>query len=312
MNQQSWKDEFALLFVVLVWGVNFPILKTALAVMPVFVVNAFRFIVSGLILGTVYVLRQRGQSTSFLMPLSQRGRHILGLGLLGYVIYQLCFILGLNGTTAGSAALIMASSPLWTALLGYVLDYEQLPPKAWFALVLSLVGTSVVVIGGAHTVELSPGTLEGNLLMLAASICWGAYTTLSKPVLQDVSPTGLTFFGLLFALPFLIGMSIPYLEVVKWSEIGLKVWGAIVFSGGLSTGLAFVFWNVAVRNVGPSHTAVFSNLVPFVALLASFVLLGESITMPQVTGGGLIVGGLLLMRRSRPRPEVLPEDEVSP
>ena len=311
MHKQSWKNEFSLLFVVLVWGVNFPILKAALAVMPVFVVNAFRFIVSGLVLGLVYILRQRSQSTPFLMPLFQRGRHIFGLGLLGYVIYQLCFILGLNGTTAGSAALIMASSPLWTALLGYLLDYEQLTTRAWFALVLSLAGTSVVVIGGAQAVELSPGTLEGNLLMLGAAVCWGAYTALCKPVLQDITPTGLTFFGLLFALPFLIGMSIPYLEVVEWSEIELEVWGAIIFSGGLSTGLAFVFWNVAVHNVGPSHTAVFSNLVPFVALLASFVLLGEPVTVPQVAGGGLIVGGLLLMRRSR-SPKPLQDGKVGP
>ena len=69
-------------------------------------------------------------------------------------------------------------------------------------------------------------------------------------------------------------------------------------SGGLSTGIAYLLWNLAVHHVGPSQTAIFSNLVPFVALLAAFVLLGDPITLLQLAGGVLIIGGLVLMRRA--------------
>ena len=66
-----------------------------------------------------------------------------------------------------------------------------------------------------------------------------------------------------------------------------------------STGLAYYLWNLAVRRVGPSQTAAFSNLVPFVALVAAFLLLREPITLPQLLGGVLIVSGLVVMRRGR-------------
>jgi drug/metabolite transporter (DMT)-like permease len=70
-----------------------------------------------------------------------------------------------------------------------------------------------------------------------------------------------------------------------------------VFSGALSTGLAYALWNVAVNVVGPARTSAFNNLVPFVALATGYVLLGEPVTGIQLAGGLLIIGGLWLVRR---------------
>jgi drug/metabolite transporter (DMT)-like permease len=75
-------------------------------------------------------------------------------------------------------------------------------------------------------------------------------------------------------------------------------WGGLLFSGGLAVGLMFVLWNQAVRRVGSSNTAVYYYLVPVVALVAGVVLIGEPITVLQIVGGGLIIGGLALVRRS--------------
>ncbi len=302
----TWKEDTALLFVVLVWGINFPVLKAALDVMPIHVVNAFRFVVSTAVLGGIYALRQRSAARGFLAPLRTHGLQVVSLGLLGYVFYQLCFIVGVNATTAGNAALIMASAPLWTALLSRLLGSEHLRRMAWIGLGVSLMGTVLVVLTGTGVVSLGAGSLFGNLLMLAAAVLWGAYTAFSKPVLHDLSPAALTFFGLLAALPFLFGIAAPSFDAVAWGEVDFWVWPAIFFSGGLSTGLAYVIWNTAVRNVGPSHTAVFNNLVPFVALLGGVLILGEPVTVAQLAGGALIIGGLLIMRRTRRPPRLEP------
>jgi drug/metabolite transporter (DMT)-like permease len=109
----------------------------------------------------------------------------------------------------------------------------------------------------------------------------------------------ISFLGLLFALPFLIALGIPELDTIVWKQVNYWVWIAILFSGGLSTGLAVAIWNAAIKAVGPSQTAVYGNLVPVIALISGYVLLGETITGVQITGGVLILGGLLLMRRSR-------------
>ena len=74
---------------------------------------------------------------------------------------------------------------------------------------------------------------------------------------------------------------------------------AILYSGGLSVGIAVVIWNFAVSRVGATHTAVYGNLVPLVALTGSFLLLNERVTVLQLMGGTLIISGLLLMRHDR-------------
>lgn len=295
-SPRSYRDDAALLFVVLVWGINFPVIKVALAVMHPHVVNIFRFLVSAAVLGGLYAGRSSTWRAGFFAPLRTHARQIILLGLLGYVVYQISFIMGVNRTTAGSAALIMASAPLWTAVLSRLAGYERLSYTAWAGLLVSLVGTGLVVATGAEPAL--RGSLVGNLLMLAAAILWGAYTAFNKSVVHDISPTGATFFGILVALPFLLGIGSPYLDTVNWPGVSWWVWGAIVFSGGLSTGIAFAIWNTAVKHVGASHTAVYSNLVPFVALIGGVVVLGETVSWIQIAGGGLIIAGLVMMRRT--------------
>lgn len=299
-SSESWKSDLMLVFAVLIWGLNFPILKAALSVMHPHVINIFRFIISTAVLAGIYAHRRRGTGDSFWMPLRTHGWQIFGLGMLGTVLYQIFFIIGVNNTAAGTAALIMASSPVWTAVVGASFRTEMLRPLAWLGLAGSLVGTSIVVIGGTAQIGLGPGTIFGNLLMLGAALFWGMYTAFNRPVLRTLDPISMSFFSLLFGLPVLILIGIPYFHTVTWSEVDLWVWFAILYSGGLSTGLAIALWNSAIRAVGASHTAAYNNLVPFAALLASYLILGEPITWVQVAGGAMIVGGLVLMRRARP------------
>lgn len=300
-SSRNWVYDGLLLFVVLVWGVNFPILKAALAVMHPHVVNIFRFTVSALVLGGMYTWSLRGVEGGFFQPLRTHGRQLIVLGLLGYVVYQISFIIGVHHTTAGSAALIMASSPLWTAIVGRVTGYEQLGRLAWIGLFVSLVGTGLVVASGASSTTLDGGSLYGNMLMLGAAVIWGLYTAYNKPIVRDLTPISVAFMGILVALPFLFGIGIPYLPTIEWTAVDAWVWVAIVFSGGLSTGIAFVIWATAIKNVGASNTAVYGNLVPFVALLGGALLLDEAITWAQIGGGVMIIAGLLIMRRDRRR-----------
>jgi drug/metabolite transporter (DMT)-like permease len=294
-------SDLALLAVVLVWGANFPILKWALAAMPPHVMNVFRFLVSAAALGAVYAWRLRNSETSLLAPFRTHGRQLVVLGLLGYVVYQVCFIVGIDNTTSGSAALIMASAPLWTAVQSRIAGHERLRSWAWAGLALSLLGTGLVVAAGAGDVGIGAGSLFGNAMMLAAAAFWGAYTAFNTNVVHEVSPTGATFAGVVVALPVLLAISGPYWSAVEWAKVDVWVWIAIVFSGGLSTGLAIAVWNTAVKHVGASNTAVYGNLVPFVALLGGVLFLGEPITVPQIAGGALIIGGVVLVRRYRVR-----------
>ena len=304
MPKQSWKSDASLLLVVMIWGANFPVLKVALEAMPIHVLNVFRFVVSALVLGSLYAWsRRHGDSGPFWAPFQEHAVRLIGLGVLGYVLYQVCFVVGVNHTTAGSAALIMASAPMWTALISRLGGYEQLGRLSWLGLFVSMAGTGLVVAAGSDTVALGAGSLFGNAVMVVGAVLWGAYTALNKPVVDEIPPVTATFFGILVALPLLAAIGAPYASGVAWGEVDAWVWLAIVFSGGLSTGIAFVIWNTAVKTVGASNTAVYNNLVPFIALGAGVLFLGESVNLTQLAGGGFIIAGLLLVRRYRIHPE---------
>jgi len=283
--------------IIVVWGVNFPILKYVLEVMHPFVVNIFRFIAS--IAAILLVFAFRKQSPLNWNALKSHLFSFVLLGLLGYFLYQLFFVLGIDNTTAGNSAIIMASSPVWTAIVAIAFYKEKLTRNAWIGLVLSVSGAIYVSISGENKISFDRDLIMGNALILAASICWGAYTAFSKPATQFIDAKGITLIGLVISFPFNFLLALPHMDGILWGELNWVIWLAILYSGALSTGLAVVAWTYSVQKVGATHTAVFGNLVPFIALVASYFILGEHIQPVQLVGGSLIVGGLILMRLNR-------------
>lgn len=299
-DRSTWRYDAALLLVVLVWGLNFPIIKEPLEVMHPFTVNLFRFVVSVLTLGGLWAAEARRQGRAFWEPVRAMPATILGLGLLGHVGYQVLFILGIARTSAGSAALILASAPIWTALAGQALKIDRVRAAGWLGVLASFVGVAVVVVAGQGEIDFSGEVFLGNLLILFGSVLWAFYTVFSRPALdRGAAPLGLAFFTVLAAFPVLASLGAATVSGTDWDGVTGWTWAALIFSGGLSSGLAYYLWNIAVQHVGPSQTAVFGNLVPFVALFAALVLRGTPITLPQLLGGALIVGGLVVMRRGR-------------
>ena len=286
--------ELALLSVIVVWGMNFAIIKVPLEVAPPYSVNLLRFGVSLLVIGALHAREMRGRSIWSAFEVG--GWSVVGLGLLGILAYQVTFILGVDRVSAGTAALLIATSPAWTAVTAHALGQERLLPLGWVGLATSLVGVALVVAGNPGAAF--EGGRSGVLLMLAAALAWGVYTTLSRPLLdRGVTAVGLTFWGIVVSFPGLLLLAAPELPAVDWSRFGALEVGALVYSGGLSTGLAFAIWNQSVLKAGASRTAAFSNLVPIVGVVAGVVLRGERVTVLQALGGALVIAGVVVMRR---------------
>ena len=111
---------------------------------------------------------------------------------------------------------------------------------------------------------------------------------------------------MLVVYPILFGLGLTEFSSVDWSLVDWKIWGTLIFSGLLSTGVSYVWWNIAVRDIGPTQTALASNVVPIIALIVGVALLGESISLLQILGGVAVIGGLMVMRRARKKVVVLP------
>ena len=162
-------------------------------------------------------------------------------------------------------------------------------------------GVGLVIAGnpGVDAATAFAGQASGVALMLAASLAWGVYTALSRPLLGARGlAAGPDLLGHRGVVPrALLLLAAPELGAVDWGRFDAPVWGALLFSGGLSTGLAYAIWNASVLKVGSSRTAAVSNLVPFVGVLAGVVLQGDRVTALQILGGVLVVVGVVVVRR---------------
>lgn len=291
------RHEAALLGTILIWGANFPIFKGALVGLHPHLANALRFVFAVLVLTGVYVSRVSEPWATFVYTVKRYGWTLFGLTFLGYILYQLAFVVGVSQTSAGSAALLMATSPLWTALLGHVTRVERLTARTWGGLLASMSG-AMVVVGSAASGN-TQDTILGNGLMLAAAMLWGAYTVLSRPLLGKLSPVVISYVEIIMALPFLFLIAIPFTNWASVATVSWGTWGALVYSGALSIGVAFILWNAAVQKLGPGQTVIYANLTPFVALLFSAWWLDEVIRPTQILGGALIVSGLIYVKLTR-------------
>jgi drug/metabolite transporter (DMT)-like permease len=291
-----------LLALVGIWGVNFSILKVGLDTVPAEVFNATRM---GLAAVVFVVLLAAGRRLGWRRG---DGWRILGLGLLGHGGYQILFIEGLHRTAVGNTSLILASVPLWVALIGVVSGLERPPRRAWVGLGLAFAGVLVVIVGTNQGLRL-PGLgsgdpagsgLLGDALVLGATLCWAGYTAFSQPLLTRYSPTQLTGLTLAAALPVLLGAAVWEGSASGWGTWTPDAVGAVLFGGLLSVNLCYVIWYAGVQRLGGARTAVFSNVTPLVAILSAWLWRGEPLQPVYLLGAMLIAGGVLLARFSRP------------
>ena len=304
-----------LLGLVVIWGVNFSILKVGLDTVPAQVFNGARMSLAALVFIGILAAQRR------LRWHPGDGWRIIALGLLGHAGYQLLFIEGLHRTAVGNTSLLLASVPLWVALIGVLTGLERPSRRAWLGLGLAFAGVLVVIVGSNQVLAL-PGqaggesgvsSLLGDGLGLAATFCWAGYTAGSQRLLTRYTPTQLTGLSLLAAWPVLLGRVAGRRPHHRLGHVDRPAaGGAVLFGGLLAINVCYVIWYAGVQRLGGARTAVFSNITPLVAILAAWLWRGEPLHPVYLVGAALIAGGVLLARFSRPTvPAPIPDADTA-
>jgi drug/metabolite transporter (DMT)-like permease len=281
--------DLLLLTMAVIWGVNFVVVKYATHIF-----NPVAF--TGLRVGT---------AAAFLVAFAYaRGgfalsRHdvlrLLLLGVLGNGLYQLFFVHGVARTRAGNASLIVGAAPAFIALAARVRGMERVKRMTLVGIALSMIGVALVIVGSG-TLSNGQTTLLGSVLVFLGVLCWSAYTILLQPYTKRIDVIQLSAITLVGGAVPLIIASTPALVATDWSSIGAGGWLALFYSSVISMGVAYFFWYRGLRVLGPTRTAVYSNLQPIVALLAAWALLGEVPTIFQGLGAVTIIAGVFLTR----------------
>ncbi len=281
--------EMLLIAMAVIWGCNFTVNKYGTQVLEPLVYTTIRM-VAGTIAMMVLILAGRKSKAT-----RTEKMRLLMLGLLGHGAYQLLFIYGIARTRAGTAALVIASSPAIIAIVMRTFRHERLAPRALVGIALSILGIAIVMAGSAQEAH-GGSSVVGDLMILGAVVCWGFYTMWLKP-LTHIEGTELAAWTLLGGTAPLVLIATPALLQTDFHVIAPLTWAAIAYSGLGSMGLGYLFWYRGVRVIGPTRTAMFSNLQPIVAVLVSWPLLGEHPTPWQGVGALGVMIGLWLTRQ---------------
>ena len=302
----------ALLFAMAtIWGINFVVVKYATHIFSPVAFTGLRVVTVAVFLVISALTRGtpagRGtdngtslQRSTWKLPVSARDVwRLLFLGVIGNGLYQLFFVLGVARTRAGNAALIVGAAPAFIALASRARGLERVKRMTLAGIGLSVLGVALVIVGSARpTAGQASGqaTLLGSVLVFFGVLSWTLYTVLLQPYTKRVDVVNLSAITMVGgAVPLLI-VSMPAIVATNWSQVGTGGWLALFYSSIISMGLAYAFYYRGLRLLGPTRTAVYTNLQPIIALLVAWAFLGENPTMFQGVGAATIIAGVFLTR----------------
>lgn len=280
----------------LIWGINFPIIKAALPDIPPLAFNALRFPLAALTV--LIILKSSGKIPK---PRRSDWPRIIALGVLGNVAYQGFFIFGVQGTYAGNASILLATTPVWTLILSSLRGHEKPGAQIWIGILATLSGMALVVLGSRSAVGLEGSTLKGDILIIGAAITWSIYSVGSRRLIGTYGSIPVTAWTLWVGSLGLVLLGIPSLIELPLRELSLSAWASVGYAGILAIGLAYLLWYRGVQRIGNSRTAAYSNLTPIVALAIAWVWLGEVPSLMQILGAAIVLVGLSVARLGKER-----------
>ena len=276
--------------VVLVWGFNFAVMKLAYRSFHPMVFNAVRFTIASVTM--MFLLKLQGVT---LHIEREDMKAVIWLGFLGNPLYQFFFAFGLERTRAGNAGLLMALTPIFAYLIGILMKRERFSPGVLAGIILSLCGVAAIVFFSSTGISFT-GTWRGDLMMITAAFLWGWYSADATRLLVKYGTLRLTVGTIVTGTAMMVPLSIPWLLNQNWSNIDQTAWLSLAYSAFLSIVYCYFLWGYGLREIGVSHTAVFSNVTPIIALLAGWLLLGEQPLPAQLIGVVLVVTGVFMVR----------------
>ena len=282
------------LFAVIIWGGTFIATKIALKEVSPATIVWIRFGIGVIVLGiTVFARKQ------FALPAKNDLAYLALLGFIGVTFHQWLQATGLQTARATTTAWIVATIPVFTALLGWMVLKEKMGWVRVSGIVIAALGVLLIVSEGNLNSLFSgeTGTI-GDLLILISAVNWAVYTILSRRELARHPAARMMFyvmlFGWLFSCIWIFGFGPALTELPRLTASG---WTSILILGIFGSGLTYIAWYDALQEIPASQLGVFINIEPLVTTLLAVPLLNEPITLITLLGGAIIILGVWLVNR---------------
>ena len=298
LPQVSVRTAYLLLLLTMViWASAFAGIRYVLSEIDPMSMTALRlFVASVVLIVLAVVFRVR-------LPRRQDWPVLILAALSGFTIYHYLLNLGTATISAGQASFVIATIPIWTAVLAWRFLGERLSLRNWAGLLLGLCGVGVMSLDFS---SLSVGV--GTWIVLGSAVSAGVNMVISKDLLNRYRPLDIAVYAaVLGALPYLLHLPWTLEAAADLSPPG---WLVLIYLGAVPIGVGYWLSSIALATLPANQVAQMLLLVPPMAAVIAWATIGEVPSVMLFVGGPMILVGVLLGRRRVPRPNSRTSDGV--
>ncbi|MDR3626354.1 MAG: DMT family transporter [Ignavibacteriaceae bacterium] len=283
-----WKPFLA----VVLWGLSFIATKIALSELTPEAIILLRLLLGIALLLIIALFTKRDFSVSLKNHLS-----IFILALIA-VFHLWIQITGLKYTSATNTGWIIGVTPVFMAALGFLLFKENITLTKISGIVIAFAGLLILMSKGDI---LSIGFIshKGDFLVLASAFTWSIYSIINKKISLGYSP----FMTILYLFIMMAVIITPFIlnseTINSVIHLSLRSWLAVIFLGVFCSGIAYVLWAQALKELEAVKVGVLLYFEPFVTVFAAWLMLNEAINLPTILGGLVITSGVILVNKKK-------------
>ncbi len=276
------------------WGGAFIAGKYTVPYITTFTLTFLRFFVATIIL---FFVMKRTSVVYF--PEKKHIPVFLFTGIVGMFGYHVLFFTALKYTTAINSSIIAATNPMMTTLLAVVFLKSRMSLRQLFGIMLSFVGVLLTITGADLAILRQFSFNKGDLWMLAAVVAWAAYGVFSKSKGKGIPPIILTYYSFLVCTVLLIPFVIYEKPWTYLAEVPVAAYMAVLYMSIFPSVIGYLVQQMAIKEIGPSKAAIFTNLVPVFSIIFAVLILGEALEPIKLLTAALIIAGVFICQRGR-------------
>ncbi|MDE6017594.1 MAG: DMT family transporter [Muribaculaceae bacterium] len=300
MGDLNFKGHMAMLGANVCWGLMSPVAKLVFAsgiIAPIIMVD-FRIAGAALLfwITSLFTVHEH-------VPTIDKLR-LFGAGMIGILLNQGCFIIGVSYTSPGEASLVTTTMPMWVMLLAWLILHEPITLKKAGGIALGAAGALILVLGGKGAITGGDNPALGDFIVLMAQLSYALYLTLYRNFIKKYSLVTLMKWMFLSAAIVGLPSTISFIKITDWSAISIPEWIGVCYVVIFATYLAYIFIMIGQKNLRPTIVGMYNYVQPIVATLVGIFLGLDHFNIPKAIAVVLIFTGVYLVTISKAAPRI--------
>ena len=272
------------------WGASFIATKYLLDELTPEAIISMRLILAITLLLVIALIQKRDFSINL-----KSHAYILVLAVIA-VFHLWIQVTGLKYTTASNTGWIIGTAPIFMALFGLIFFKEKLNLIKIAGIIVSTLGL-LLLVGKGNPANIDLIKNQGDLLVLFSAFTWGVYSMVNKKISLNYSPLMTILYLFIMMAIVIIPFSLNETAIKAILHLSGIGWISILFLGLFCSGVAYVIWAYALREMESAKVGAYLYFEPFVTVFTAWIFLKEDITLLMIFSGLIITTGVFLVNK---------------